>query len=80
MRGMQTASRASAAATVAAAIRVAAHVLQGTPAPTSAEAETKERVAAIAAIRDDAMVRKLQHVFDTELDEASVVKIDSNRQ
>ena len=50
MRGMQNASRASAAATAAAAIRVAAEVLQGTPAPTSAEAETKERVAAIVPV------------------------------
>ena len=51
-----------------------------TPLQAKELREQQERVAAIAAIRDDAMVRKLQHVFDAELDEASVVKIDSNRQ
>ena len=51
-----------------------------TPFQAKQQREQQERVAAIAAIREDVMVRKLQHVFDAELDEASVVKIDSNRQ
>ena len=51
-----------------------------TPLQAKQQREQQERVAAIAAIREDVMVRKLQHVFDAELDEASVVKIDSNRQ
>ena len=51
-----------------------------TPLQAKQLREQQERVAAIAAIREDVMVKKLQHVFDAELDEASVVKIDSNRQ
>ena len=49
-----------------------------TPLQAKQQREHDERVSAIAAIRDDEMVKKLQHVFDAELDEASVVKIDSN--
>jgi DNA polymerase-3 subunit gamma/tau len=49
-----------------------------TPLQAKQQREHDERVAAIAAIRDDEMVKKLQHVFDAELDEASVNKIDSN--
>jgi DNA polymerase-3 subunit gamma/tau len=49
-----------------------------TPLQAKQRREHVERVSAIAAIRDDEMVKKLQHVFDAELDEASVVKIDSN--
>ncbi len=37
----------------------------------------QERLAAIAAIREDAAVRKLQQAFAAELDEQSVVKIDT---
>jgi hypothetical protein len=57
-----------------------AHLTGITPLQAKQQREQQERVAAIAAIREDVMVRKLQHVFDAELDEASVVKIDSNRQ
>jgi DNA polymerase-3 subunit gamma/tau len=57
-----------------------AHLSGITPLQAKQLREQQERVAAIAAIREDVMVRKLQHVFDAELDEASVVKIDSNRQ
>ena len=49
-----------------------------TPLQAKKQREYDDRVSAIAAIRDDEMVKKLQHVFDAELDEASVVKIDSN--
>ncbi|MCG6890817.1 MAG: DNA polymerase III subunit gamma/tau [Gammaproteobacteria bacterium] len=49
-----------------------------TPLQAKKQRECDDRVSAIAAIRDDEMVKKLQHVFDAELDEASVVKIDSN--
>jgi DNA polymerase-3 subunit gamma/tau len=49
-----------------------------TPLQAKQQREHDERVSAIAAIRNDEMVRKLQHVFDAELDEASVVKIESN--
>ena len=57
----------------------ASHGLTGvTPLQAKQQREHDERVSAIAAIRDDEMVKKLQHVFDAELDEASVVKIDSN--
>ncbi len=31
------------------------------------------------AIRDEKLVKKLQHAFSAELDEASVVKIENNR-
>jgi DNA polymerase-3 subunit gamma/tau len=61
-------------------LTAAANLSGITPLQAKQLREQQERVAAIAAIRDDAMVRKLQHVFDAELDEASVVKIDSNRQ
>jgi len=57
-----------------------AHLTGITPLQAKQLREQEERVAAIAAIREDVMVRKLKHVFDAELDEASVVKIDSNRQ
>jgi DNA polymerase-3 subunit gamma/tau len=49
-----------------------------TPLQAKQQREHDERVSAIAAIRNDEMVRKLQHVFDAELDEASVVKIENN--
>jgi hypothetical protein len=38
----------------------------------------QERLAAIDAIKDEKMVKKLQHAFAVELDEASVVKIENN--
>jgi DNA polymerase-3 subunit gamma/tau len=47
-----------------------------TPLQAKLERQHNERIAAIAAIRDEAMVKKLQHAFAAELDEASVVKID----
>jgi hypothetical protein len=56
-------------------------VLSGTtPLQAKLERERVERLDAIAAIRDEAMVKKLQQAFAAELDETSVVKIDSNRQ
>jgi DNA polymerase-3 subunit gamma/tau len=61
-------------------LTASAHLTGITPLQAKQLREQEERVAAIAAIREDGMVRKLQHVFDAELDEASVVKIDSNRQ
>jgi DNA polymerase-3 subunit gamma/tau len=39
----------------------------------------QERLAAIDAIREEKTVKKLQHAFAAELDEASVVKIENNR-
>ena len=50
-----------------------------TPLQARQQREKQERVAAIAAIRDDVIVKRLQHVFEAELDEASVVKIENNR-
>ena len=38
----------------------------------------QERLAAIEAIREEKTVKKLQHAFAAELDEASVVKIENN--
>jgi len=38
----------------------------------------QERLAAIEAIREEKMVKKLQHAFAAKLDEASVVKIENN--
>ena len=56
-------------------------VLTGTtPLQAKLERERVERLDAIAAIRDEAMVKKLQQAFAAELDETSVVKIDNNRQ
>lgn len=50
-----------------------------TPAQAKAERLRVERLAAIDAIREDTMVKKLQRAFAAELDEASVVKTESNR-
>ncbi len=50
-----------------------------TPLQARQQREKQERVAAIAAIRDDVIVKRLQQVFEAELDEASVVKIENNR-
>jgi len=46
-----------------------------TPLLAKQERLRLERLAAIAAIREEALVKKLQHAFAAELDEASVVKI-----
>jgi DNA polymerase-3 subunit gamma/tau len=46
-----------------------------TPLLAKQERLRLERLAAIAAIREETLVKKLQHAFAAELDEASVVKI-----
>jgi len=40
--------------------------------------QQQERLAAIDAIKEEKTVKKLQHAFAAELDEASVVKIENN--
>jgi hypothetical protein len=55
-----------------------AAIVGETPLQAKQRRQQQERLAAIAAIREEAMVRKLQHAFAAELDEASVVKIESN--
>ena len=56
-----------------------AEILNGvTPLQAKIERERVERLAAIDSIRQEALVRKLEHAFAAELDEASVVKIESN--
>ena len=54
-------------------------LLEQTPLQARLLREQRERQAAIDAIQQDAVVRKLQQAFGVELDEASVVKIESNR-
>ena len=54
-------------------------LLEHTPLQARLLREQRERQAAIDAIQQDAVVRKLQQAFGVELDEASVVKIESNR-
>lgn len=49
-----------------------------TPLQAKKQRQQQERLAAIDAIRDEKLVRKLQHAFSAELDEASVVKIENN--
>jgi DNA polymerase-3 subunit gamma/tau len=49
-----------------------------TPLLAKQERLRLERLAAIDAIREEALVKKLQHAFAAELDEASVVKIEGN--
>jgi len=49
-----------------------------TPLQAKELRQQQERLAAIDAIREEKMVKKLQHAFAAELDEASVVKIDNN--
>ncbi len=49
-----------------------------TPLQAKLRRQQQERLAAIAAIREEAMVKKLQHAFAAELDETTVVKIESN--
>jgi hypothetical protein len=56
----------------------AAAVLVGeTPLQAKLRREQEERDAAIVAIREEATVKKLQHAFAAELDETSVVKVES---
>ena len=50
-----------------------------TPLQAKLLREQQERCAAITAIREDSLVRKLQQVFEVELDESSVVKTESKR-
>jgi DNA polymerase-3 subunit gamma/tau len=58
---------------------VAAASLAGqTPLQARELRQQQERLAAIDAIRAEKTVRKLQHAFAAELDEASVVKIENN--
>jgi DNA polymerase-3 subunit gamma/tau len=58
---------------------VAAASLAGqTPLQARELRQQQERLAAIDAIREEKTVRKLQHAFAAELDEASVVKIENN--
>ena len=49
-----------------------------TPLQARVLRQRQERLAAIDAIREDRTVKKLQHAFAAELDEASVVKIENN--
>jgi DNA polymerase-3 subunit gamma/tau len=49
-----------------------------TPLQAKLERQRDERLAAIDAIREEALVKKLQNAFAAELDEASVVKIETN--
>jgi hypothetical protein len=49
-----------------------------TPLRAKQQREQQERQAAIVAIREDAMVLKLQQAFAAELDETSVVKTDTS--
>ncbi len=58
---------------------VAAAPLAGqTPLQARELRQQQERLAAIDAIREEKTVKKLQHAFAAELDEASVVKIENN--
>ena len=50
---------------------------EATPLQLRKQQEENERLAAIAAIRDEAVVRKLHDAFAAELDEASVAKIET---
>ena len=49
-----------------------------TPLQAKIHRQQQDRLAAIDAIRQDKTVKKLQHAFAAELDEASVVKIENN--
>jgi DNA polymerase-3 subunit gamma/tau len=49
-----------------------------TPLQAKEERLRQERLTVIDAIRQDKTVKKLQHVFAAELDEASVIKIENN--
>ena len=58
---------------------VAAAAVGGqTPLQAKVQRQQQERLVAIDAIRDEKLVKKLQHAFAAELDEASVVKIENN--
>ncbi len=57
---------------------VAREELSGvTPLQAKQAREERERVAAIAAIREESVVQKLHHAFAAELDESSVAKIET---
>jgi DNA polymerase III subunit gamma/tau len=60
-------------------MKVAGQMASQTPLQAKLLREQQERLDAIAAIREDRLVRKLQQAFEVELDESSVVKIESNR-
>ncbi|MBT8435007.1 MAG: hypothetical protein KJN95_10105, partial [Gammaproteobacteria bacterium] len=49
-----------------------------TPIQAKIQRQHQERLVAIDAIKDEKLVKKLQHAFSAELDEASVVKIENN--
>ena len=49
-----------------------------TPLQAKIQRQQRERLVAIDAIRDEKLVKKLQHAFAAQLDEASVVKIENN--
>ena len=49
-----------------------------TPLQARIKRQQQERLVAIDALKDEKLVKKLQHAFAAELDEASVVKIDNN--
>ena len=56
----------------------AATVAGQTPLQAKIQRQQQERLVAIDAIKDEKLVKKLQHAFAAELDEASVVKIENN--
>ncbi|MDH3635278.1 MAG: DNA polymerase III subunit gamma/tau [Gammaproteobacteria bacterium] len=56
----------------------AASVGGQTPLQAKIQRQQQERLVAIDAIKDEKLVKKLQHAFAAELDEASVVKIENN--
>jgi DNA polymerase-3 subunit gamma/tau len=60
-------------------MKAAGQMAGQTPLQAKLLREQRERLDAIAAIREDGLVRKLQQAFEVELDESSVVKIESNR-
>jgi len=60
-------------------MKAAGQMAGQTPLQAKLLRDEQERLAAIAAIREDRLVRKLQQAFEVELDESSVVKIQSNR-
>ena len=55
-----------------------AELVGETPLQAKMRRQQQERLAAIAAIREETMVKKLQHAFAVELDETTVVKVESN--
>ncbi len=57
---------------------VATASVEQTPLQAKIQRQQQERLVAIDAIKDEKLVKKLQHAFAAELDEASVVKIENN--